>query len=50
MQPVNLIVDDLGEIIGDYHDLACDVGEGFSGSTGSGNYRAKLFNANYIVS
>ena len=36
IQPVNLIVDDLGEIIGDYHDLTCAVGNGFSGSTGSG--------------
>ena len=36
IQPTNLIVDDLGEIIGDIHELTCDTGNGVAGSTGSG--------------
>ena len=36
IQSVNLTVDDLGEIIGDNHDLTCAVGNGLSGTTGSG--------------
>ena len=38
IQSTNLRVDDLGEIIGDYHTLACDTGNGVAGSTGSGLY------------
>ena len=36
IQSTNLIVDDLGEIIGDYHDLTCTSGNGVAGTTGSG--------------
>ena len=36
IQSTNLIVDDLGEIIGDYHELTCTAGNGVAGSTGSG--------------
>ncbi|WAR25690.1 hypothetical protein MAR_011394 [Mya arenaria] len=31
-----LIVDDLGEIIGDFHNITCSVGEGVQGTAGSG--------------
>ena len=43
IQSTNLIVDDLGEIIGDYHDLTCVSGNGVAGTTGSGK-------SNYIYS
>ena len=36
IQSTNLIVDDLGEIIGDYHELTCTSGNGVAGTTGSG--------------
>ena len=36
IQSTNLIVDDLGEVIGDYHTLTCAVGNGIGGTTGSG--------------
>lgn len=34
-----LIVDDLGEIIGDLHSVTCSQGAGFDGSSGSGRWR-----------
>ena len=36
IQSTNLRVDDLGEIIGDYHTLPCTTGNGIAGTTGSG--------------
>ena len=36
IQSTNLIVDDLGEIIGDVHELTCTSGNGVAGTTGSG--------------
>ena len=32
----NLIVDDLGRVVGDIHDLPCDTGNGIDGTTASG--------------
>ena len=51
IQPVNLIVDDLGEIIGDYHERSCSVGNGVAGSTGSGTVflTAQARNVHYAI-
>jgi len=33
-----LVVDDLGQIVGDLHDISCPTGTGFAGNGGSGKY------------
>ena len=32
----NLVVDDLGRVVGDIHDLPCETGNGVDGTTASG--------------
>ena len=38
-----LTVDDLGQIIGDYHNISCSIGEGFDGYGPSGKMSGRKY-------